>query len=103
MRGPSEFLDKESPIQGPLVPSRSRRRWRSTVCRLRADFVAEVGAQQSVALVVRGFRPLLTARSNESGGFDASIPMPATAMPHRQQPLAAVGPPAWRAGAGSVQ
>jgi len=68
-----------------------------------ADFVAEVGAKQSVVLVARCFGPLVAARSIESGGFDAFIPKPVTAMPHRQQPVAAAGPPAWRAGVGSVR
>jgi hypothetical protein len=39
-----------------------------------ADFVAEVGDRQSVALIASCFKPPVAARSIESGGFDALLP-----------------------------
>ena len=72
----------------------------SDKCRLLADFVAEISARQSVALV--GTSPV-AARSIEGGGSDAFDTDTRTAMPHRQRLQAAVGLPAWRAGVGSVQ
>ena len=81
-------------------PPHSDRKADAPGCQLGADFVAEISARQSVALV--GTSPV-SARSIEGGGFDAFDTDDRTAMSHRQRLRAAVGLPAWRAGVGSVQ